>query len=145
MTLLEERTGKFSATHLTRNAISRKKGRTMATLDELYSTVLADEAERAAFAEAAKTPEGLSAFLAERGCDATPEQLTEFLKAKAAEQGEITDAELDSVAGGCNKSEAITSVLTFGVVCAVVGAMSAARNDSKGDNGKILCNTDLYY
>ena len=59
----------------------------MATLDELYTTVLADEAERAAFAEAAKTPEGLSAFLADRGCDATPEQLAEFLKERQAGQG----------------------------------------------------------
>ena len=116
----------------------------MTTLDALYTKVLADETERTAFAEAAKTAEGLTAFLAERGCDATPDQVSEFLKAKQAEQGEISDAELDSVAGGCNKSEAITSVLTFGVICAVVGAMSAARNDSKGDNGKILCNTDLY-
>ncbi len=75
----------------------------MATLDELYTKVLADENEGAAFAEAAKTPDGMAAFLAERGCEATPDQAVEFLKAKTAEQGEVSDAELDSVAGGCSQ------------------------------------------
>lgn len=77
----------------------------MATLDELYKKVLADEAEHTAFAEAAKTPEGLHAFLADRGCDATPEDVATFLEARRTEQGEIADEELDSVAGGCGSSE----------------------------------------
>ena len=73
----------------------------MATLDELYKKVLADEAERAAFAEAAKTPEDMRAFLADHGCDAAPEEVATFLEARRSEQGEIADEELDSVAGGC--------------------------------------------
>ena len=73
----------------------------MATLDELYANILADEAERTAFAEAAKTPEGMAAFLKGHGCEATPGQVAEFLKERQSEQGEVSDAELDSVAGGC--------------------------------------------
>ena len=116
----------------------------MATLDELYSTVLANEAEKAAFAEAAKTAEGLSAFLAERGCAATPEQVTAFLKEKQAAQGEMSDAELESVAGGCNGVEALCSTLTLGVSCAVVAGVSAAYDRPKGDDGEILCG-GMYY
>ncbi len=111
----------------------------MATLDELYTRVLADEAERAAFAEAAKTPEGLSAFLAQRGCDAAPGQVAEFLKAKTADQGEMSDAELDSVAGGCNTMEAVHSTLSFGITCVAFATASWIAGDSKGDDGQILC------
>ncbi len=112
----------------------------MASLDELYNTVLADEDEKAAFAEAAKTPEGLSAFLAERGCNATPEQVGEFLKAKMPDQGEMSDAELDSVAGGCNGTEAALSIVSLGVTCAYLATFSRGMDDMKGDDGQILCN-----
>ena len=39
----------------------------MATLEEIYQQVTASDDEKAALAEAAKTPEGLQAFLSERG------------------------------------------------------------------------------
>ena len=116
----------------------------MATLDELYTTVLASESEKAAFAEAIKTPEGLTAFLAGHGCDATPEQVAEFLKARRSEEGEISDAELDSVAGGCNKYEAIYSAVSFGLMCAAVAIGSAVGGDMRGEGGEILCNPELY-
>ncbi len=113
----------------------------MATLDELYTRVLADEAERVSFAEAVKTPEGLSAFLKDHGCEATPEQVAEFLKAQMPDQGEMSDAELDSVAGGCNVWEGVSSAVTVGVACAIMGGMSAALDAPGGDDGQILCDT----
>lgn len=114
----------------------------MATLDELYTNVLADEAEKAAFAEAAKTPEGLAAFLEAHGCDATPEQVAEFLKARRSEEGEISDAELDSVAGGCNAGEAAHSIISFGISCAAAAIMSAVDGSMRGEDGQILCDID---
>ena len=74
----------------------------MATLEELYEKVLADDGEKQAFAQAITTKEGTAAFLAERGCDASPEELVALLKGKAPapEGGELTDAELEGAAGG---------------------------------------------
>ena len=114
----------------------------MATLDELYATVLASEAEKAAFAESAKTPEGLTAFLEAHGCNATPEQVAEFLKERQSEEGEMSDAELDSVAGGCHPGEAALSAVTLGLTCAVTAIMSAADGSMRGEDGQILCDID---
>lgn len=111
----------------------------MATIEELYEKVLADEAERAAFAEAGKTPEGLRAFLADRCCDATPEAVAAFLQTKRAEQGEISDEELDSVAGGCNTSEGYISITSLGLGCAMSAIASAVKGDMEGAGGRILC------
>ena len=72
----------------------------MATLEEVYQNALSSGEERVAFAEAAKTEEDLAAFLAARGCEATPGQALEFLKEKVEVAGELADAELDDVAGG---------------------------------------------
>lgn len=111
----------------------------MATLEELYARVLADDAERAAFAQAAKTPEGLQAFLARQGCDATPEDVADFLKERQSDQGEIADEELGSVAGGCNGQEAVMSIFTVGVLCAGAAIYSSAKDNMTADNGVILC------
>ena len=72
----------------------------MATLEEVYQNALSSGEERVAFAEAAKTEEDLAAFLAARGCEATPGQALEFLKEKVEVAGELADAELDDVTGG---------------------------------------------
>ncbi len=114
----------------------------MATLEEIYGTVLANDEERAAFTEAAKTPEGLAAFLQGHGCDATPEQVAEFLKAKQAEQGEMSDTELESVAGGCNAVEGVLSVVSAGISCIAASVASAAMGDMRGDKGQLMCDID---
>ena len=118
----------------------------MATLEEIYQQVVADDDAKAALAEAAKTPEGLQAFLTEHGCDAAPEEVAEFLRAKAASgaEGELADEELDAVAGGCNKWEGALSAITAGIYCAVAAIASAAGDGHKGTNGQILCsNVDI--
>ena len=113
----------------------------MATLEEIYHQVIADDDEKAALAEAARTPEGLQAFLSGRGCDAAPEEVAEFLKGKAAAgaEGELADEELDAVAGGCNSTEAALSAFTAGVGCAFVAVWSAAKGGLRGKDGEILC------
>ena len=113
----------------------------MATLEKIYQQVIANDDEKAALAEAAKTPEGLHAFLAERGCDASPEEVAEFLKGKAAAgaEGELADEELGDVAGGCNGTEAAYSIYTVGIGCAVSAIESAIGSGNHGPNGAILC------
>ena len=110
----------------------------MKTLETLYTEILGDETKKAAFVKAAKE-NNLEAFLKEKGCQATPDDIKAFLKEKQSQKGELSDAELDSVAGGCNENEAIVSVATFGVFCATAALASAIMDDMKGDDGRILC------
>ena len=55
-------------------------------------------------------------------------------------EGELADEELDSVAGGCSKDEAIPSVIPVGVGCLMNAIESAAKGDMNGPDGSILCN-----
>ncbi len=72
----------------------------MATLEEIYTNTLTDEAERAAFVKAAPDAQALAAFLQERGCDATPDEARAFLDAKLSRTGELAAEELTIVSGG---------------------------------------------
>ncbi len=72
----------------------------MATLEEIYTKALSDEAEREAFAKAAPDAQALAAFLQERGCDATPEAARAFLDEQTSRTGELAVEELATVAGG---------------------------------------------
>ena len=69
----------------------------MKTLQELYDEVMASDELKAAFAEAAKGGKA-EEFLKARGCEATAEELTAFLKGQSTK--ELSDEELDNVAGG---------------------------------------------
>ena len=74
----------------------------MSTLEEIYQQITGDDGQKAAFADAAQTEETLAKFLASLGCDATPEEVSAFLKAKAGAEDELADEELDNVSGGCS-------------------------------------------
>ena len=50
-----------------------RKGEDIAALEEVYRQVIANDDEKAALAEAAKTAEGLQAFPTERGRGAAPD------------------------------------------------------------------------
>ena len=70
------------------------------TLQRLYGEVMASDALKKEYFAAANEGK-LDEFLSSHGCDATGEQLGEFLSnSKNLPQGEIADDELDSVAGG---------------------------------------------
>lgn len=62
------------------------------------------------------------------------------MKEQQSKTGELSGDELDNVAGGCNKDEAILSVVSMGFYCAV-GAIASAASDSNtiGEDGRILC------
>ena len=116
----------------------------MKTLETLYQEVLASDELKKGLAEAAKTPEGLKAWICAQGCEATLEQVQAFLKEKQEKTGELTDDELESAAGGCNKNEAIFSGLTFGIVCVGMFIESATHGEfgEGGKDGKLLCHKD---
>lgn len=99
----------------------------MKTLQELYSEIIASDELKAAFAEAAKDGKAAE-FLKAHGCEATAEELAAFLKTRS--NGEISDEELDSVAGGCNDAtsfEALFSTISAGVVCIAMALDSTSE------------------
>ena len=73
----------------------------MKTIQELYGEVIASDEQKKAFVEAMKADK-LEDFLKAHGCEATREEVQEFIDAKAAEDApiELSDDELKYVAGG---------------------------------------------
>ena len=69
----------------------------MKTLQELKKEIVADEELRKAWSEAIRGGKMME-FIKARGVDATAEELTAFLENE--KNGEISDEELDNVAGG---------------------------------------------
>ena len=69
----------------------------MKTLPELKKEIVADENLRKAYSEAIRAGK-TAEFLKAQGCDATVEDLKEFLLKDM--NGELPDDELDNVAGG---------------------------------------------
>ena len=87
----------------------------MKTLKELYSEVMASKELKHAYYEAANAGK-LEDFLKEHGCDATRAELDAFLSDyKNLPQGEISDDELDAVAGGCDHGN--HTVVTWWSTC----------------------------
>ena len=112
----------------------------MKTLETLYQEVLASDELKKGLAEAAKTPEGLKAWICAQGCEATLEQVQAFLKEKQEKTGELTDDELENAAGGCDAGEAITSLFTVGIACAGMAILSAMSDSyRRGLNDTLLC------
>ena len=113
------------------------------TVRELYDEISSNEELKKAFLEAAKdgkTPD----FLKSHGCEATEEEIAAFLKTRAS--GELSDEEIDGVAGGCSEdAETMLSIFSVGFGCAAVALDSALNPDGhvgmtqEGDKGR-LCN-----
>ena len=98
----------------------------MKTLQELYKEITSNDELKKGFLEAAKDGKGLE-FLASHGCETTAEELAAFLNGQ--KNCEISDEELDAVAGGtCNKqtgTEVAASILLIGFGCAVAAMVSS--------------------
>lgn len=71
--------------------------------------MLADDTLKASLAEAIKEDKVLE-WVAAQGVEATEEELLAYMKAVVAESGELTDEQLDEVAGG-------SYIDSFGSVC----------------------------
>lgn len=72
----------------------------MKTLDNFYAEVLASNGLKSEFVAAVKAGK-VADFLKAHGCEATEAELEGFLKARQSAEGELSDDELDVVAGGC--------------------------------------------
>ena len=110
----------------------------MKTIEELYKSILADTELKAQCSEAIKNGK-LDDFLKEQGCSATVEDVKTFLENQ--KEGKLDDEELDTVSGGCNTKEALSSIFSLGVFCAGLAIASAAGVEGWGGDGAILCDT----
>ena len=110
-----------------------KSGETaMKTLNELYTEVINSEELKNEFLTL-KAPEDVVAFAAKYGCTATLDEIKTFFEEKAQAAGELSEDELAQVAGGksFDLCEAVGSIATLGIECAVTAIMSAAKKNGR--------------
>ena len=83
----------------------------MKTLNELYAEVIASDSLKAEFL-ALKTPEEIVAFAKKYGCDATLDDIKTFFEEKQKSSGELSEEDLEQVAGGksANGDEMLISI-----------------------------------
>ncbi len=101
----------------------------MKTLEELYKKVMASDELKKEFTEAAKSKDGIDAWLKKHDCGATIEELGSFLKEKR--EGEMNDDDVEAVAGGkdgVTHNEIMCSVLVA-IYCEILVVTSAAIKD----------------
>ena len=111
----------------------------MKTVEMLINEIKSSEILQKLLAEAAKN-NTVAAFLADQGCEASAEELIAALKAQATEMNED---DLDAVAGGANLAEALYSICSAGLLCAIQAINSAlGGGHGNGSDGRILCNDD---
>ena len=70
----------------------------MKTIEELYNEVMASEEMKKEFL--ALKPEEVEGFAEKYGCKATFDEIKAFLTEKSTASGELSDDELEQVAGG---------------------------------------------
>lgn len=113
----------------------------MKTIEMIINEIKENEALQQKLMQAAKG-NALDAFLKELGCEASVEEFIECLKKP---QGELSDDDLDAVAGGARWEEALISIFGFGYGCAIVAIQSAfgteeGINKENREAGSLLCN-----
>lgn len=107
------------------------------TIEALYKRIIASDELKSAFAEAVKAQK-LDEFLKSQGCDAAGAEIMDFLKSLRKGEGELADDELNSVAGGCNSTEAIYSMtVAFCIGFAIMSAVDPV-SENKDDWGDRL-------
>ncbi len=107
------------------------------TIEALYKRIIASDELKSAFAEAVKAQK-LDEFLKSQGCEATGAEIMDFLKSLRKGEGELADDELNSVAGGCNSTEAIYSMtVAFCIGFAIMSAVDPV-SENKDDWGDRL-------
>lgn len=109
------------------------------TIEALYKKIIASDELKAAFAEAVKAQK-LDEFLKSQGCDAAGAEIMDFLKSLQKGEGELADDELNSVAGGCNSTEAIYSLtVAFCIGFAIMSAVDPVSENKDDWGDKLLC------
>lgn len=117
-----------------------ERGNSMSKMQELYQKVAGDRALQDQFkqilseAEAAgqtATEDRLLTFAQEAGYEVSLEEMRIFFEGIATQaQGELSNAELDQVAGGkVNPDHVIASVISLGLTCAIGSIIYATRGN----------------
>ena len=118
----------------------------MKTIEELYNEILANEELKKEFLTL--KPEEVEGFAAKYGCKAGLDEIKAFLEAKKNQTGELSDEELDQIAGGKGASagEAVLSLFTAGVGCiiAVVKSTETGNAGTAISEDKMLCDQIHY-
>ena len=112
----------------------------MKTIEAIINEIKASEELQKKLEEAAKN-NTIAEFLKELGCEATAE---EFAAAAKAQSAELSEAELDAVAGGYNEVEMWVSICSLGIGClihAVESAVEDIHNGIEKTEGRLLCET----
>ena len=86
----------------------------MATLEEIYDSILRDDAEKEAFTEACESSEGVASLLSARGCNATVEELSAFLADKGTQAGNVAEDDLADAAAGVSNASTPSSLSSLG-------------------------------
>ena len=109
----------------------------MKTIETVISEIKECEELQKKLVEAVKN-NAVAEFLQEVGCEASAE---EFIAAVKEPTEELSDAELDAVAGGANWLEALVSVVSVGLYCAIIAAESAYKDKDNVEKteGRLLC------
>ena len=114
----------------------------MKTLEELYNEVMASDELKKEFCSL--KPEEVEGFAEKHGCKATFDEIKAFMTEKSAKSGELSDDEIEQVAGGksATAEDVLLTFLACGVVCGIIAAASAGQSrcgtDIKGEG--FLCN-----
>lgn len=109
------------------------------TIEALYKRIIASDELKSAFIEAVKAQK-LDEFLKSQGCDAAGAEIMDFLKSLRKGEGELADDELNSVAGGCNSTEAIYSLtVAFCIGFAIMSAVDSVSENKDDWGDKLLC------
>lgn len=109
------------------------------TIEALYKRIIASDELKSAFIEAVKAQK-LDEFLKSQGCDAAGAEIMDFLKSLQKGEGELADDELNSVAGGCNSTEAIYSMtVAFCIGFAIMSAVDPVSENKDDWGDKLLC------
>ena len=87
----------------------------MKTLEELYNEVIANDELKKEFC--ALKPEEVENFAEKHGCKTTLDEMKAFLSEKSTKSGELSDDEIEKVAGGVTGSDVFFSIISFGFAC----------------------------
>ena len=118
----------------------------MKTIEELYKEVIANDELKKEFL--LLKGEGVEEFAAKHGCKATEDEIKDFLSEKKNSEGELSEEELDQIAGGkcLSVDELFASICTVGIACAGLAVVSVAFGKSgtaiDDDINKVFCHID---
>ena len=109
----------------------------MKTLEELYNEVISSDERKQEFLEAFKAKGSTEEVLQKYDCDASLEELKAFLLEKTKQ--EMSDEEMENVAGGKPLWADVTVSVTTVFGCYVQGIVSIAKGQSEYGGSPLDC------